>query len=149
MTHLFTRLRARLIPHAPQALSSLEAYARWAATYPPRAHNVLMRTEEAAMKCLLPPLAGQTVLDLAYVTGRYGPIAQVQGTQLALGIDNILAMLRANVMTGRALATTEALPLPANSIDIIVCGLALGHLPQLKPSFDEMRRILKPGGWAL
>ena len=34
-------------------------------------------------------------------------------------------------------------------MDVVLCGLALGHLPRLQPSLDEIARILKPGGAAL
>src|SRR5262245_5265034 len=98
MIRLLRRFRHRFGSQTPQTLSSLEAYARWAATYPPHAHNVLMQTEEAATKRLLPPLNGQVVLDLACGTGRYGLMAEAQGARLALGIDNSLAMLRGNTM---------------------------------------------------
>jgi SAM-dependent methyltransferase len=32
---------------------------------------------------------------------------------------------------------------------VVVCALALGHLPRLTPSIWEMGRVLAPGGWAL
>src|SRR5690606_17468130 len=114
-----------------------DAYARWAAAYPPHAHNALMAAEEAAMRGLLPALAGRVVLDLACGTGRYGLLAQESGASRVLGLDNSSAMLRANPLPLRALATTEAIPLASASVDVILCGLALGHLPRLTPSIAE------------
>jgi malonyl-CoA O-methyltransferase len=130
-------------------LPSLAAYAQWAATYPPHAHNALMEAEQAAMTSLFPPLAGRVVLDLACGTGRYGLLAQNAGAKTVLAFDNSPAMLRANALPQRALATTEAIPLASNSVDVILCGLALGHLPRLAPSIGEIARVLKPGGCAL
>jgi malonyl-CoA O-methyltransferase len=133
----------------PKSLSSLEAYAKWAASYPPHAHNLLMETEEAAMRGLILPLVGLTVLDLACGTGRYGLMAKAQGAASVIGLDNSAAMLLASPLLLRALATTEALPLANQSVDVIICGLALGHLPQLTFSINETARILRRGGWAL
>jgi malonyl-CoA O-methyltransferase len=39
-----------------------------------------------------------------------------------------------------------ALPLAAASLDVVVCGLAVGHLPDLGPALGEMARVLRPGG---
>jgi malonyl-CoA O-methyltransferase len=142
----FRRLRP---PRSPKTLSSLDAYAKWAATYPPHAHNLLMETEEAAMRRLMLPLDGLAALDLACGTGRYGLLAEQSGAGNVIGLDNSPAMLLANPLPQKALATTEAVPLPSESMDVILCGLALGHLPRLQPSFSEMARLLRAGGWAL
>ena len=134
---------------SPSTLPSLDAYSRWAATYPPHAHNALMEAEESAMSSLFPAYTAQVVLDLACGTGRYGLLAGEGGAETVIGLDNSPAMLRANPLSHRALATTESIPLPSASIDIILCGLALGHLPRLAPSLSEISRVLKPGGCAL
>jgi malonyl-CoA O-methyltransferase len=144
------RLYRRLLPVAPApVLNSIDAYALWAANYPPQAHNALMHAEQAAMLELLPPLAGQIVLDLACGSGRYGLIARERGAAQILGIDNSAAMLAANPLLLRVQATTEVVPLPSASVDVVLCGLALGHLPRLQPSLAEIARVLKPGGYAL
>jgi malonyl-CoA O-methyltransferase len=147
---MIAKLRKRWFAAAvPETLSSLRAYDKWAKAYPPDAHNALMQAEQAAMLDLLPSLAGQVVLDLACGTGRYARLALERGASLAVGLDNSPAMLRANALPLRALATTEALPLPNGSWDGVICGLALGHLPHLEASLREIARVLKPGGWAL
>jgi malonyl-CoA O-methyltransferase len=133
----------------PPVLNSLDAYARWASSYPPQAHNALMRTEEAAMRSLLPDLRGKTVLDLACGTGRYGLLAQESGAGLVIGTDNSPAMLKASPLKRLALSSVEAIPLADHSVDVIICGLALGHLPQLAPTLYEIGRVLKPEGIAL
>ncbi len=142
-------LRRLFKPHTPPVLDSLDAYARWASSYPPQAHNALMRTEETAVRGLLPDLRGRTVLDLACGTGRYGLLAQEQGAALVIGTDNSREMLAASQLRRLALSTVAAIPLPDACIDVIVCGLALGHLPQLEPGLREMGRVLKPGGVAI
>lgn len=145
---MFQRLLRRF-RHTPSTLSSVDAYARWAVSYPPYAHNPLMQAEQAAMLDLLPPVAGAVVLDLACGTGRYGLLAREQGARLVIALDNSAAMLARNPARTRALASTEAIPLAEGSLDGILCGLALGHLPHLAPSLAEISRVLKPGGWAL
>lgn len=142
------RLR-RLLTRAPRTLGSLDAYALWAASYPPEAHNPLMEIEQQIMLDLMPALAEKVVLDLACGTGRYGVLAQARGAARVLEIDNNPAMLAANHLPLRTQATSESIPLGGESIDVVICGLALGHLPRLQPSLDEIGRVLKPGGAAL
>ena len=138
-----------LLKHPARTLSSLDAYALWAARYPPKAHNALMEVEQQAMLDLMPSLAGQTVLDLACGTGRYGVLARERGAIRVVEIDNSPAMLAANRLRHRLLATTEAIPLIGGSMDVVVCGLALGHVRRLQPTMDEIARVLKLGGVAL
>lgn len=147
---MVSRIIRRFSPSkSPETLSSLMAYDKWAASYPPHAHNALMQAEEVAMKSLMPTLAGKAVLDLACGTGRYGLLAKEQGASVIIGLDNSAAMLRANPLADRALSSSEAIPLASESLDVVLCGLALGHLPRLEPSMGEIARVLKRGGCAL
>jgi malonyl-CoA O-methyltransferase len=130
-------------------LSSLAAYERWADQYPPHAHNAVMKAEETAMKQLCPPLVGQTVLDLACGSGRYGLIALSDGASTAVGLDNSVPMLKQNTLFLRAVSSTESIPLASESIDVVLCGLALGHLKELDASMSEISRVLKPTGCAM
>ena len=52
-------------------------------------------------------------------------------------------------MPFKAISTTEKIPLASQSIDIVLCGLALGHLKELTTSMLEISRVLKVGGSAL
>ncbi len=130
-------------------LSSLAAYERWAEQYPPYAHNALMQAEEAAMKAMFPLLDGQTVLDLACGSGRYGLIASADGAGHVIGLDNSSAMLQQNHTGLKALSTTEQISLASASVDVVLCGLALGHLQSLDASMREISRVMKPNGCAL
>jgi malonyl-CoA O-methyltransferase len=143
------KLARRWLRRPLRTLPSLDAYALWAANYPPQAHNALMEIEQKAMLELLPPLDGRVVLDLACGTGRYGLIAQQRGAAQVIGLDNSLPMLVGNSLHGRGQATTEVIPLKSASIDVVLCGLALGHLPSVEASMREIGRVLKPGGAAL
>lgn len=148
---LLRRIRERLrgATIAPPTLTSVEAYARWAATYPARAHNALMQCEQDALLDLLPPLAGAVVLDLACGTGRWGLLARERGARRVIALDNSLPMLEVAELPLRALAHVEQVPLADESVDGVICGLALGHLPSLDQAVAEIGRVLKPGGWAL
>ena len=139
----------RLFRRPPRTLTSLQAYAKWAATYAAHAHNPLMQVEQGAMLQLLPDLHDKTVLDLACGTGRYGLLAWERGASQVVGLDNSHAMLKAAQLQPVARASTEALPLATASVDVVLCGLALGHLPQIAPSLHEISRVLQPGGTAL
>ena len=40
----------------------------------------------------------------------------------------------------------RALPLPDGGFDLVVCGLALAHLADVRPAVAELARVLGPGG---
>jgi malonyl-CoA O-methyltransferase len=150
MGNLAVRLRRLIHPRAQvQALGSVDAYAQWAANYPPHAHNALMQAEQDCMLSLLPPLAGQMVLDLAGGTGRYGHLALARGAAQVICTDNSPDMLAHNTLPARACASMEAVPLGTASIDGVICALAIGHVRHVGAVFAEIARVLHPGGWAL
>ena len=39
--------------------------------------------------------------------------------------------------------------LPANSYDVLLCNHVLEHVPDLDKALSEIKRVLKPGGWAI
>lgn len=101
------------------------------------------------MLALMPPLTGVVVVDLACGTGRYGQIAVSRGARAVVALDNSPDMLRANALAWRAQAAAEAIPLAAASVDVLLCGLALGHLRAVTPPLCEIGRVLKTDGVAL
>ena len=138
---------ARRRTQVAEKLEPQAAYAIWAATYPPYAHNALMTLEQQTVLSLLPDLAGCTVVDAGCGSGRYLRELRNRGAR-PIGIDLSEPML------GRARAITRhvvrgdlcALPIDATSVDVIVCGLALGDVPNLEITLVEMARVLRPGG---
>lgn len=144
LSKLIGVFRRRLSP----TLSSLDAYKLWAHSYPPYPHNALMEIEQAAMLKLLTDLRGRDVLDLACGTGRYGRIARERGARSVIGIDNSADMLRAGSFRPAICAAMSQLPLANESVDVVICGMAVGHLPRevLKQSIEEVARILRRGG---
>jgi len=139
--------------HRPQPLEidAYTAYNLWADSYPPEAHNPLMEMEQAAMLELMPELKNKVVLDLACGSGRYAQIAQAQKASLTLGMDFAPEMLaQVNTSQGRLVRTDmQSIPLKSASIDVVICGLAVGHLQNLSSAINEISRALRPGGYVV
>jgi len=140
-----------------EMLEPRDAYALWAAGYPPRAHNPVMHAEEHAMLALLPAdLRGRSVLDVGCGSGRYMLHALHRCAARVTGVDLSVEMLeRAGAELGAyrhvggielVQGNLESLPLPDACADLTICGLAIGHLDRLQPALAELRRVTRPGG---
>ncbi|TAN03485.1 MAG: class I SAM-dependent methyltransferase [Rhodanobacteraceae bacterium] len=143
-----------------QILEPRDAYALWAPSYPPRAHNPVMQAEERAMLALMPiDLHGQIVLDAGCGSGRYILHALRRGATRVTGVDLSVEMLERADAELRAhchaagielmQGDLEALPVPSAFADLTVCGLAIGHLDRLQPALTELRRVTRSGGTIL
>jgi malonyl-CoA O-methyltransferase len=141
----------RRIKGSVSILESRVAYRLWATDYQPSPHNPLMELEQQAMLALMPALGGQVVLDVACGTGRWGNYAQEQGAKAVVGVDHSVAMLKQGVLDNIAVSELIALPFEDNHFDVILCGLAIGHLPadRMQTAIYELGRVLKAGGVAL
>lgn len=130
-------------------LNPLDAYALWAEQYPPEAHNDLMKIEEQAMMSIMPDLQNKIVLDLACGSGRYILKARQLGSSIVYGLDFSLPMLsRARDITNQlVLGNMTSLPFESDSINVVICGLSIGHIPDLMPVYREISRILSPNGF--
>jgi malonyl-CoA O-methyltransferase len=135
-------------PSVRPILASREAYAVWANSYAARPHNGLMFAEESAMLEILPDVRGRRVLDLACGSGRYAHIALERGAAQVVGVDNSLPMLGRAAGFARAQAEMTALPFASDSFDVVICGLATGHVsPNLLPAvFADVARVTRIGG---
>jgi len=131
----------------PEHVDPQSAYALWAKNYPPRPHNPLMEVEQQTVLALLPDVSGLTVLDAGCGNGRYLQELKSRGA-FAVGMDLSQAMLdRARALSTRvARADLRALPLEAMSIDVVLCGLALGDVGELELALREIARVVRPGG---
>lgn len=134
-------------PFARRRLAPQAAYALWAQTYPPCAHNALMALEQPIVLSLLPPLERLTVLDAGCGSGRYLRELRAMGAR-PIGVDLSAAMLaRAGDGSGRIVrGDICAPPIATASVDAIVCALALGDVPVLEIALAELARVLRPGG---
>ena len=92
----------------------------------------------------LPP--GSAVADLACGTGDFcRELAACR--HHPIGFDLSMGMLRAGAHRAPLVhADVLALPLPAGSVDGATCGFALRNLVAVAPLFDELARVVRPGG---
>jgi arsenite methyltransferase len=100
---------------------------------------------------------GQTVLDLGSGGGidvllsakRVGPTGKVYGLDMT---DEMLALARENQRTAGATnveflkGTIEAIPLPDNSVDVIISNCVINLSNDKDAVLREAFRVLKPGG---
>ena len=98
---------------------------------------------------------GERVLDVACGTGiaarlaaeRVGPSGAVVGLDLNPGM---LAVARAMAPPGLSIAwheaPAEAIPLPDEGFDVVLCGMGLQFFSNRETGLREMRRVLVPGG---
>jgi malonyl-CoA O-methyltransferase len=138
---------SRFTDLAKLVTSSADAYAAWAPTYPPHAHNALMEAEQTAMLELLPPVSGRTVLDAGCGTGRYMRLLAALGARV-IGVDLSQAMVGRAGMLRLPLvrADMSALPIAGASCDIVVSGLAIPDVPHLARVTAEWARVLRHRG---
>lgn len=129
-----------------QVLEPLDAYALWAPTYAAEAHTPLMRIEERAMRDLIPDVRRRAVLDAACGTGRYLRELESRGAAIACGVDLSHTMLQRVASPARVRGDLRCLPFRSASFDLVVCGLAVGHVDRLEPCVAELARLVAPGG---
>lgn len=88
------------------------------------------------------------LLDLG--CGRGGvleQLADVEG-QRPVGLDPDFASLAAHRLPGlaRVTAPSDAIPLRAGSVDLVISAWVLEHLVAPETTFEEVARVLRPGG---
>lgn len=90
--------------------------------------------------------AGSTVIDLACGTGDFCCELEDAGIN-TLGFDFSIGMLQAS-RSKSPLAQADILKLPIQDgvADGATCGFALRNLTELPAFFEEVSRVLKPGG---
>jgi ubiquinone/menaquinone biosynthesis C-methylase UbiE len=88
-------------------------------------------------------------VDAACGTGRFAEFLARRGHRV-IGVDSspdMLAHARRRVPDGEfCLGDLDLLPLPDDPADVIVCALALVHVPRLEPVLAEFARVLHAGG---
>lgn len=142
-----TLLEAGGIDAVPGGISTDTVYSRWAASYD--GPNSMIDLEQPLVRDILADLPVGVALDAACGTGRHaGHLAQLGHG--VIGVDANAQMLAVAAEKLPELDWREggldALPLAENAVDLIVCGLALCHIPDLAPVFAEFARVLRPGG---
>ena len=127
-------------------LSTHEAYDLWAQTYPPVAHNPLMRVEHEIVEPLLAHLRATRALDVGTGSGRYLPLLKATGAGVVLGLDLSLAMLTRGSGSWRVCGDAYRLPFRRGTFDLINAALMVGDIADVGAWAREMARALATGG---
>jgi SAM-dependent methyltransferase len=132
-----------------EQVSTITAYQHQSASYDAEAGGGLFAVDEPVVADCLGGREPGLALDAACGTGRFAEFLANRGHRV-IGVDSspdMLAYARRRVPDGEFhLAALEELPLPDDSVDVIVCALALVHVPRLQPVMAEFARVLRPGG---
>jgi ubiquinone/menaquinone biosynthesis C-methylase UbiE len=125
-----------------------EGYHAWAETYD-QPGNGLIDLEQPVVRDILDGLPCGAALDAACGTGRHAEYLALLGHEVT-GVDcspQMLAVARAKVPGGDFReGNLHRLPVPDRHADVVVCALALTHVPDLAPVVAEFARVLRPGG---
>jgi ubiquinone/menaquinone biosynthesis C-methylase UbiE len=123
-------------------------YERWSASYDDPG-NALFDLDEPFFDEVLDILPAGDALDAACGTGRLAARLRDRGHQV-IGVDASAAMLRQarRRVSGVDFRVGDVrdLPVSSGSVDLVVTGLALTHVPDVGPVFAEFARVLRPGG---
>lgn len=128
--------------------SSEAAYRAWSATYDDP-NNGLFALDEPIVDSIVDTLPVGDALDAACGTGRFSVRLAARGHRV-VGVDNSsemleLARLKAPGADFRV-GELDELPLPDGSVDLVVCALALSHVPDLAAVMAQFARVVRPGG---
>ena len=95
--------------------------------------------------------AGDQLLDVGAGTGSISLLAQdiVGKSGDVVALDPSFEMLRQARLAGVRKSVQgfgEALPFPDQSFDVLTMGYALRHVSDIRSTFSEYYRVIKPGG---
>ncbi len=131
-----------------------QGYDRWSAVYDHDA-NPLLVLEEPVVRSIVGDPSGLKILDLGCGTGRHALWLVEHGARVT-AVDfssGMLAQAREKPGAGAIRFVQhdllQSLPFEAGWFDLIVSGLVVEHLPDLRSFFGEMKRLLAPGGRAI
>lgn len=129
-------------------IGTVDGYRTWSKTYDDPG-NPLIDVEEPVVRRILDTIPAGDALDAACGTGRHAEYLAARGHRV-VGVDSSPDMLeRAGKRVPDARfeqGDLHRLPLADASVDLVVCGLALTHVPDLAPVLAEFARVLRPGG---
>ncbi|WP_141726016.1 class I SAM-dependent methyltransferase, partial [Actinacidiphila rubida] len=130
-----------------ESLSPVDGYRVWSETYD--GPNTAFDADTPLICEILDGLPPGPALDAACGTGRMAALLADRGHRVT-GVDgsaDMLARAQERVPEGEfRLGELTRLPLADDAVDVVVCALALSHLPDLRPVFAEFARVLRPGG---
>ncbi|MBF8187147.1 class I SAM-dependent methyltransferase [Nonomuraea sp. K274] len=128
-------------------VDTVEGYRIWSETYD--GPNSAFDFDEPIVTEIVDALPVGVALDAACGTGRLAAALAERGHRI-LGVDSspdMLARAGKRVPDGEfRLGDLNRLPVPDDAVDLVVCSLALAHVPSLEPVLAEFARVLRPGG---
>jgi len=129
-----------------------EGHSIWSAVYDDTP-NPLLDLERRTVTPWLPPLAGETFVDVACGTGRWAELAARQGAYV-FGADFCAPMLERAARgphVGNRFVQADALQLsfPEGLADFTVCAFAAGYMSSPSRLIGELARITCAGGHVL
>jgi ubiquinone/menaquinone biosynthesis C-methylase UbiE len=101
--------------------------------------------------------SGQRVLDVATGTGLaaeaaltvVGPSGHVTATDISPAmVEQAQARVGAAPNASVAIEDGQALTMPEENFDVVLCSLGLMFFPDPARGLSEFHRVLRPGGWA-
>lgn len=126
-------------------------YTRWSTRYD-EPGNPMIALEQPVVWGLLEGIPPGRALDLACGTGRHARRLVELGHAVE-GIDLTPEMLRRAAKSVPQASFREgdlrSIPAPSGAFDLVVCGLALAHVPDLHEAIAELARVLREGGVAI
>jgi SAM-dependent methyltransferase len=128
-------------------VGTVDGYEIWSRTYD--GPNSAFDFDEPVIGEILGGLPAGDALDAACGTGRTAALLAPRGHRV-VGVDSspdMLARARERVPGGDFRpGTLQELPVADDSVDLVVCSLALTHVRELPPVMEEFARVLRPGG---
>jgi len=129
-------------------ITTREGYDRWAPFYD-EPGNQLLDIEQPIVREILDGLPVGVALDAACGTGRHTAYLASLGHRV-IGVDSspeMLALARDKVPEGEFYeADLHDVPLPDDSVDLVVCAIALSHVADLGRALAGLVRVLRPSG---
>ena len=126
-------------------------YTRWSVRYD-EPGNPMIAIEQPVVWSLLEGIAPGRALDLACGTGRHAR-RLVELGHVVEGVDLTPEMLRVAAesipQASFRVGDLRSIPAESGAYDLVVCGLALAHVPDLRGAAAEMARVLREGGTAI
>ena len=130
-------------------LSPREGYDRWAASYCTES-NPIKNLSNELIGNLLPDVKNKAVLDAGCGTGYFCRWAYERNAAAITGIDISPAMIEVakkscpSAIFQCADISTE--PLKKENFEVIIFGLVLGHIQNIKPALANLASSLRSGG---
>jgi SAM-dependent methyltransferase len=129
-------------------VDTVEGYRIWSTIYD-EPGNGLYPYEEPIVREIIDGVPAGVALDAACGTGRYAEYLATRGHRV-IGVDSspeMLARAAKRVHEGDLRqGDLLRLPLQDHDVDLVVCALALTHVPDLAPVLSEFARVLRRGG---